>query len=311
MEIKNLEAFIALANSLNFTKSAEQLYVSQPTFSRQITRLEDEFGCTLFKRNKRSVELTETGYQFLEYAERIVAEYNRWKACIDETKRKDTGHLRIGFLNDLPDKTFPCIVSAFREQHPQIKMSYFDRNISELMDGLLREDLDISFTFSYNMQNLHDINNLLVTSYPLCIVVSKDHRFAERDSVYLSECAADPFIELSKDLYNISSKHVDSVIKQAGFTLRPVATLSSVTSVFAMVAANAGVGILGKVAENIAPNNLRFIPLADNNSLTETALLWKRKDRNPAVKMFIETARAVIAEVNAPAKPLEAVSGNA
>ena len=88
MNTTQLECFLAVANTLNFSRAAEQLRLTQPAVSHQINSLEDELGVRLFKRTSKSVRLTQEGYLYIQYAGEILRLFNVSKGRLRESSEE-------------------------------------------------------------------------------------------------------------------------------------------------------------------------------------------------------------------------------
>ncbi len=295
MELKNLEAFLLLARSLNFTRSAEQMFLSQSAFSRQIIRLEEELGCQLFNRTKRNVELTTFGKNFLEHAEKIVAEYNK---CIYHLScaGNDEGHLRLGLLNDLIDDIFPKIIRSFIKDNPEIAITYTDNGMSGLINNVLRDEIDCAYTLSYDTDKLAEISSFSVWAQPLYVALSASHPLSKKGSLCMADLSGYPFIMILPDTYNLGMIHINYLCKNAGFTPNVAAVVSNINSLMMLVNSNIGVGITARTAEYISPEGVVLIPIKPDSEdqlelQTEIAILWKTNNSNPAIAKFVESAR--------------------
>lgn len=297
MEIKNLKAFLLLARSLNFTKSAEQMFLSQSAFSRQIVRLEEELGYQLFKRTKRSVELTNFGKVFLGHAEKMVSEYDK---CINHFSStvNEKGYLRLGLLNDLVDETFPEIISNFIEENPKTFITYSDNGMSGLINNLLKDEIDCAYTLSYDTERIKDISSYTVCPQSVYVALSCKHPLAVRESLRVEELSEFPFIMVMPDTYNLGSIHTHYLCQNAGFTPNIVAPVSNMNSLLMLVSSNIGIAITAPTAEFILPKGVRLIPIepgAAGQVELETAItiLWKTSNTNPAIRKFIESAKKI------------------
>ena len=292
MEIKNLEAFLLLARSLNFTKSAEQMFLSQSAFSRQIIRLEEEIGCQLFKRTKRSVELTNYGKSFLVHAEIIVSEYNKSLINLNCSAFRK-GHLRLGLLNDLIDETFPKIIKDFTSSNPEVDVIYSDNSMSALVNNLLRDEIDCAYTLSHDAKNVPGISAFTVWSRPLHIAISCNHPLAEKTSLKIKDLAGTPFVIPTPDTYNFGVLHANYLCRNAGFEPNVVAMFSNINSLLMLVSSNVGVAFTAQTAKNGAPKGVKFYPIeADEYTPLETdiSILWKTSNSNQSIKKFLATA---------------------
>mgnify|MGYP006147732891 CR=1 FL=1 len=119
MELRHLRYFIALAGSLNFTRAAERLHVTQSTLSHQIKQLEDELGRPLFDRVGKRVALTEAGDEFLHHATRALQEIDLGLGALRRDGSDMAGELRIGATHSFNLGFIPDCIAAFQQKHPQ------------------------------------------------------------------------------------------------------------------------------------------------------------------------------------------------
>ncbi len=296
MEIKNLEAFLLLARSLNFTKSAEQMFLSQSAFSRQIIRLEEEMGCQLFRRTKRSVELTNYGKRFLEHAEIIVSEYNKSLVNLKDSVKKN-GLLRLGLLNDLVDETFPKIIKDFAGSNPEVDVIYTDNSMSSLINNLLRDEIDCAYTLSHDAKNVPGISSYTVWSEPVYIAVSCNHPLAEKTSLKIKDLAGSPFVIPTPDTYNLGVLHMTYLCKNAGFEPKVAAMVSNINSLMMLVSSDVGIAFTARTAKNTSPMGVKFLPVDKEEYApleTDVTILWKTENPNPAIKNFLKSAETIV-----------------
>jgi DNA-binding transcriptional LysR family regulator len=289
MDINTLEAFLSLADNLNFTKSAEHLYISQPAFSRKITRLEEEFECKLFTRNKRTVELTEYGRVFYEYANDIYAAYSKWNLNLKRLKSKKSGRLRIGFLQDLPHNLFPDSVQKFQADYDQIELNFMDCSMTDIIDKLLCNEIDIGFSLSEEAYAHEKISHIVLAQIPLCVAMPDNHRLSDRAAIDLDELREEPFVMISVDNYGPGSRHIKSLCNFRGFEPNIAAFTTFVPSLLILVKSGIGITIVAQTAKQIAPEGVKLTPLSSDVPPTKLVLLWKTSNSNPAIPEFINT----------------------
>ena len=123
MNIKQLEAFLLIAQLKNFTRAAAQLDMSQPAISFQIKSLEEELSITLFERAEKKVVLTEAGRLLFPVAMQMIRQYNKIRAGIDDLREVKAGHLQLGAIPVAGECLLPVIIGGFREQHPAVTVS--------------------------------------------------------------------------------------------------------------------------------------------------------------------------------------------
>jgi DNA-binding transcriptional LysR family regulator len=296
MDMKTLEAFLVLSEQLNFTKSAEQLYITQPAFSRQITKLEEELGCQLFERNKRKVELTSHGQEFQKHAQLIYAEYSRWNMKAKLLQKEKTGVLRLGFLKYAPHRIIPAAVRRFREIHSGIEIVYKECDMPEVQERILNDKIDIGITFApraYTHNNSGAVDMLELDDIPLCVAVASDHALADRPSILLSDLAQENFIlDMPKGIGS-GLQHTIYLCTCSGFNPNITTYADGVPAMLVMVACGAGISIVADTAKTLAPEGVCIIPL-ENTQPDKLALLWRKDTQNPAVPDFVETCKTLL-----------------
>jgi DNA-binding transcriptional LysR family regulator len=118
MELRHLRYFVAVADSLSFTKAAARLHLAQPSLTRQIQNLEEEIGVKLLERSKKHVALTGEGTAFLVDARRMIALAEESIRSVQRLSRGETGQLNVGYLSNFNFELLPKTLVAFREAHP-------------------------------------------------------------------------------------------------------------------------------------------------------------------------------------------------
>ena len=141
--IRHLRYFVAVAEELHFGRAAKRLYIAQPPLSQQIEQLEEELGVSLFKRTNRSVELTNAGQAFLDQAYKILAHVEQAKLLASLTARGELGKLALGFVSSAAFELLPHLLSAYREQHPQIHVSLHEMEKDEQIAALFARQIQV------------------------------------------------------------------------------------------------------------------------------------------------------------------------
>src|ERR1700761_7742581 len=145
MELRHLKYFVVVAEEGHFTRAAERLGMAQPPLSQQIRKLEHEIGAHLFRRLTRGVELTDAGRVLYEDARRIVDQVEQAKTRAQSAARGQTGHIRVGFASSVVFHPIIAeIVRAYRETHPDVRLSPSESNVAALIDDLLAERIDLA-----------------------------------------------------------------------------------------------------------------------------------------------------------------------
>src|SRR5688500_8429488 len=146
MEIKQLKAFLAIAEARTFTAGAKRVNVTQAAISMQIRQLEDEVGLQLFTRTPRCVILTQAGEHLLQRARKILREHDAALAEIAELGGVEHGRLRIGSASaEFATGQLPGILGKLKEKFPNADLTVIAGTSHSLVDKIRQGDIDIAF----------------------------------------------------------------------------------------------------------------------------------------------------------------------
>jgi DNA-binding transcriptional LysR family regulator len=290
MDIRQLRYFITVAEYLNFTKAANQLYVAQSAISHQIADLEQQLGVKLFIRNKRSVQLTPAGSVFLKEAIEIL---EKTSGAIEKAKQTDAGvigSLSIGFLSVHVRSFLPNVIKQFREIHPKVEL-YLNHFPSKMLKESLEEgEIDIALTLPAGLDRIEEIEIQSVAREPYCIVMHKNHPLSGHKKIKLSELANEPFIIHNRHASPVGSyDFIVHLCEQSGFTPRIVNQPRFVDTVPVLVESEIGISILPKSFEAVSSSSLCFVEIDGAvDSDCELVIAWKKNNLNPSIQLFLD-----------------------
>lgn len=142
MTITQLQYVLAVAEHKNFTLAAEKCFVTQPTLSMQIQKLEDELDVKIFDRNKKPIQLTAVGEKIVKQAQNIVNESNRIKDIVDQQKGYIGGDFRIGIIPTIMPTLLPMFLNTFNKKYPKVNLIIEEYNTDEIITRLHKGALD-------------------------------------------------------------------------------------------------------------------------------------------------------------------------
>lgn len=142
MTITQLYYVLAVAEHRNFTLAAEKCFVTQPTLSMQIQKLEDELDVQIFDRGKKPIQLTEVGQKIVSQAKNIVSESDRIKDIVDQQKGFIGGEFRIGIIPTVMPTLLPMFMSNFINRYPKVNLIVEERTTEEIIKMLKNGQLD-------------------------------------------------------------------------------------------------------------------------------------------------------------------------
>jgi len=255
MEIRQLRAFTAIAETHTFTAAAQRMHVTQAAISMQIRQLERETGIFLFIRTPRRVVLTEAGEKLLERAQAILREHDAALAELTELAGAARGRVRVGSASTMVSADpLPQILREFRTHHPQADVSVSSGTSEALVKQLLSGDLDLAFvSLPVAARN---IETVLLVSDQLVAIASPHHRLAKQRVVSAFALAGEKLI-LGERGGN-TRRLIDEFFAEAGLKPTVAMELSRQAAIKRMVEEEMGVGIvpLRAVREEVAEGRL-------------------------------------------------------
>ncbi|WP_026915963.1 LysR substrate-binding domain-containing protein [Christiangramia portivictoriae] len=142
MTITQLHYVLAVAEHKNFTKAAQKVFVTQPTLSMQIQKLEEELDITIFDRTKKPIQLTEVGQKIVQQARNIVNESDRIKDIVDQQKGFIGGIFRLGVIPTIMPTLLPMFIGNFMKKFPKVKLKIEELHTEAIIEKLKEGHLD-------------------------------------------------------------------------------------------------------------------------------------------------------------------------
>jgi LysR family nitrogen assimilation transcriptional regulator len=191
VEIKSIKFFIAVAETGNITRAAEQLGIVQPALTRHINTLEKEFGVTLFSRLPRGVQMTAVGREFLVHCRRIMDELERARHEITAHGSQPRGIIALGSTTTLGHVLMPTIVRQCLRELPEISLRVVEARSVNLHEQLLTGTLDLAVLT--NPVGSYQLSLQPLMSEPLCLV-GHSTRLTKQDSISWDDVVQLPLV---------------------------------------------------------------------------------------------------------------------
>ncbi|MEE0956794.1 MAG: LysR family transcriptional regulator [Ruminococcus sp.] len=288
MDINQLNCFISVAHTLNFSEAARRNYVSQSTVSRYISDLEKEFGVKLFTRSHRDVLITNEGKILLGYAQEIVGSLNKAKTALRQMRDGGQGRLKIGC--DMTSMSFPqqCI-AAFAKRYPNITIDLNKMETDDLSRSISGGEYDFCFMPRDMVPESSDIETLSTHTDSL-VIVSASRRRSKK--LTLSDVSQEKLLLLSEAGAPILYMEVIDLLRSFHVSPKAEIGFDDIQSLLVATASGIGVTILPKsFAEFTSDKRLTTHPVEDADTGLAYVMAWARNTQNPAAGLFIETAR--------------------
>lgn len=297
MTTAQIQYFLVAAERLNFTAAAEQLYITQPSLSRQIAAIEDELGVKLFDRSNNVVRLTDAGKALYE---RLSVFYQNYQSIVKEVRDISSGrrgHLNLGILEDqyMPDALTLSIRHLLQEHSDcEINIARFDSR--SLFSGLLDGSLDAGLMLVYDEFSDYGFEYIDLVSAPAVLAINSKLPEAERSHLTMDEMnkllEKIPLAMVTPDQFPESLQN--SLLCNMPFTgLRDtcqIKLVSAISSVSLYVATGLAVTLTNK--GNLLANdpNIKFLAVEGMTSMIQ-GLVWRRSTQNPLLNQLVDELR--------------------
>ena len=293
MELRQIEAFLAVAEELHFGRAAHRLRMAQSPLSQTIKKLEKSLGADLFERNTRAVSLTTAGYAFLPHARKILEELDLARRAATADAGEVYGRLSIGFSGALNHKTLPPLTRALRSSYPHLDLTLSGGLLTQdALDQLRNGSLDLSFIGL--PVDAPSLATRRIAMEPLGAALPVDHPLAGRPQIALADLAADGFVTMPAAQGSTLREAVFSACTAAGFRPRVVQEVSDPYTALSLVAGGVGVSLMPDSMAGIMPGGTVFIPLSGAVPLLESGIAWNPDLMSPALKLALELADSVL-----------------
>lgn len=280
----DLDAFVSVAESGSFRQAARDLGVSQPTISARIRHLEAVLGVSLFHRTTRRVVITEAGERLRGRVERMILETRALVREFREEAHLGRGRVVVGASPSAAAAFLPGVLGEFQRRHPEIEVVLLDDFFGQVMDRVIRGDVDMAVSPFDGDDTPFVVEPLLTDT--VMLAVREDHPLAARGSVTLTEIGAERLISMPPE--SAAWAYTRRAFEGAGVDYAPVLMTRYALTLVNLVKEGVGVGLVaGLVARVLDMRGLKLLPVADVD-LTRRVSVIQARDRTltPAAQAF-------------------------
>ena len=296
MELRHLRYFAAVADTLHFGRAARELHIVQPALSQQIKRLERELGVPLLARTKRHVRLTEPGRLFLQEARRVLAQTEVAVRTAKRAAAGGVGRLAVGFSEIAMWTALPTILRAYRDRYPEVEITFNERPIPRLFEGLAQGQFDVCCIPLPLPGN--GLGYKIIADAPLIVALPAGHPLVKRRLVPLTALGREPFVSFPLSL---KTRLIDDLIlatcSNAGFAPRIVQEAEPLHTIIALVSAGIGVTLAPGWVENFRHPGVVYRRITPAGPRFKLAVVWRAAMPSPTVTMFIALLEAMASRI--------------
>jgi DNA-binding transcriptional LysR family regulator len=297
LDLRHLIALKAIADEGSFGRAAECLGYTQSAISQQIATLERIVGMRLVERpgGPRPISLTEAGQILLRHADAIQARLLAAKADMNALEAGDAGRLRVGTFQSVGTRIIPRLLRRFSESHLQVEvMLHESLHERELIAMVERGELDLTFWALPVEPGPYESVELLVDPYVLVVPAGSPLATLKRPPT-LKEIVLQPLIGFN---HCASGAQMEATLAASGRPLNVVFRSDNNGTVQGLVGAGVGISVAPELTVDADDPSIEVIDLQGRVPPRVIALVWHRdRHRSAAAEAFVETARAVCAEL--------------
>ena len=274
----SIEYFLKVAETLNFTVAARELYISQPAFSKQIKQLEEEIGVRLFRRDTKQVELTAGGQNLYDEWSKLIKSSENAIGAAKSIEGKHTHKIRVGIaeFNGLIAYIAP-ILEEFTKKDNDIEVIYEVHGFNQLRRMLEKDEVDL--IFSLNTELPMGRKNLFVQplfDMQLCIIMSKKHPLSQCDKLDVEDLKENNILMFSEQYSEAARKSVEMHFSKKGVHPYNIKEFPNVRSMELALMSGTGVTI-GYQAFFAKEQDFKYYPIKDEIGVHQLVLAWNEE----------------------------------
>ncbi len=293
MNLRDLHYLVALADHRHFGRAAAASFVSQPTLSTQIRKLEDELGVALVERAPRKIMLTPAGRDIAERARRVLAEVEQLKESARRTRDPEAGSVRLGIFPTLGPYLLPHVVPNIRKRFPRLELLLVEEKTAAILRMLHEGRLDAGVL----ALPLHDeaLHVEFLFDEPFLLAAPKSHPLARRAGLSLRDLADEQLL-LLEDGHCLRDQALD-VCTRAGAGEHDGFRATSLETLRQMVAANVGITLLPTLAVKppvARSDDIRLLRFRERGPSRRIGMVWRRSS---AMGSFLRKLAGVLRDL--------------
>ncbi|AKS34551.1 LysR family transcriptional regulator [Mycolicibacterium goodii] len=290
MDLRSVECFIRVAETLHFGRAATDLHLSQPALSQRIRTLERDVGATLFDRDRRGVRLTAAGQAFLAPARAMLA---HGAHGIDVARRAEQGRhgrLRLGFTVVASYTRLPRAVQRFRSAFPDVTIDLLEVNSPALEEALDRGQIDVGVL--HPPLGLAQLRYQELPEEPLVLALPTDHPLCGHPTIGFEDLAGEALLAAPRSVGPVLFDRLVGCFRSAGVEPDIVQEATPVTTLAGLVAAGAGIGFVTRGVAAASRPGVVFREVVGAPGIP-MAIAWTAPEPAPTALRFLDVVDEV------------------
>lgn len=289
--LENLQTFLALAQDLNFRRTAERLHLDQSALSRRIQKMEQTLGFRLLDRTTREVSLTQAGQHFYQNAADLLRTYGETVETARRVAEGKTGLLRVAYMAFAATELMPAAVARFRQVHPHVdlRLSYIRTQGQKV--ALANQEIDLGYMIG--PFDHPDYQSVALSSEPLYVVTPRNHPLLLLPAITPQDLNGQDMILGNMREWDEYRWRLNDLFSAEGIALKVTLEASNTLGLVGLVAAGLGVTIYPESLIGFLGRTVEVRQIMHPAFRSRTILVWKRANRSSQVRSFVEIAKHV------------------
>ncbi|MDR2939731.1 MAG: LysR family transcriptional regulator [Clostridiales bacterium] len=289
-----IEYFLAAAEHMSFTKTANEKFVSQPAVSKQISAMESELGVELFVRGHNSAKLTQAGWMFHEYYKKQRQEMELLKQQIRENEKEKVLDLHIGCGSGWTRADFfSKVIKQMEEKQAKFRVCLQSYAFHQIIPALNKNEIDIGITLNTDIELRPKLDIMVLTEVPQVILYSQEHPLAGKQGLTPYDFRKELFFVPQSDRATYIVDLVNGFCEPYGFLPR-IQSVRNTESLLMNVHNGLGVAITDFWTHQMGGRQYLYILLESTHTITA---VWQRNESNPLVPIFIRELKELFSNL--------------
>ena len=286
--LREIRSLLVVMDEGGANQAAARLGISQPTVSRHITALEQEFGGRLFERSARGMRATSLGFFVRSRFAPLLGEFDlATSEAMAHAKGRHT-QLRVGFIGSAAARHLNPALERLRREDPAARLFLFDQTPHEQLLALREGRIDVAVIGQDAGAHKDEFHVRIAARLGVLAVLPADHPCADRKALDSSELRGERFIGVAATAVPGRNTWIASLCAKSGFRPRFIADTGSISETFALVAGEGAVTLLPDYIDGPPPPGIRFLPLSNRHARWNLLVLRQRGSGPASARRLVD-----------------------
>jgi len=272
VNLRDLKYIVAVADLRSFVQAAERCFVSQPTLSMQVKKLEETLGVKIFERNNKHVLVTDVGERIIETARRALQETQLIEELARNAQNPLSGRFKLGAFPTLASYILPTLVPRIKEQLPDIRLILVEEKTNTLIQQLHSGEIDAALLAAPIQDDFLIAEHLF--DDPFKLAVSTQHPLAKKSSIHTADLIGEPLLLLDEG--HCLRDQALQFCQINGANEEQDVRATSLETLRQMVRANTGITFMPEIAIQKSDDDICYIPFVEPQPKRSICLVWRK-----------------------------------